>query len=278
MKFYRGFHLLSFDIVLGALASSCFAAGLFGSLPGWAWWISLALTVWVLYTGDHLLDAWKNRKKPLRELDRFMFRNRRNLLWFMGVATVADLLIVFNMLERETLIHALILAGLVLLFYAMRHLFRKNRILFVPGEVFLLILYMAGTWLGPFAIRTESLVSAHALGALMFAGILLMNLGIISLYDIQADTRLGIATLARTLGEKGTRNLVVTTAVLVYLLSVLQLMVYGTDHFFRLPLILSAMATFLLMVLFMPSTFRNNDYYRMAADAVLYLGFLALLP
>jgi 4-hydroxybenzoate polyprenyltransferase len=278
MRFYRGFHFLSFDIVLGALASSCFAAGLFGSTPGWAWWASLALTVWVLYMGDHLLDAWRNRKKPQRELHRFIFRNFRNLLWFTGVAAVIDLLIVFNLLEKDYLKYALVLAGLVLLFYAMRHLFRKNRLLFIPGEVFLLLLYMAGTWLGPFAVRSEPLESAHALGALMFAGILLMNLGIISLYDIHLDSRLGISSLARTLGQKTTRNLMVGTALSIYLLSLLQLMVYGMDRYFRVPLITIAMATLLLMVLLMPSYFRKNEFYRMAADAVLYLGFLALIP
>jgi hypothetical protein len=70
----------------------------------------------------------------------------------------------------------------------------------------------------------------------------------------------------------------VGTALSIYLLSLLQLMVYGMDRYFRVPLITIAMATLLLMVLLMPSYFRKNELYRMAADAVLYLGFLALIP
>jgi hypothetical protein len=54
-------------------------------------------------------------------------------------------------------------------------------------------------------------------------------------------------------------------------------MVFDMDRFYRFPLILSGIATLLLVVLLMPSYFRKNDYYRWAADAVLYLGFLALL-
>jgi 4-hydroxybenzoate polyprenyltransferase len=274
---YRRIQFLSLDIVLGALASSFLAAGVFNSTPDWAWWLSLAMTVWILYTGDHILDAWKHRKRPQREMHTFIFRNRRNLLWFLGVATVVDLLLVFNLLDTEYLKYGMVLAGLVLLFYATRHLFRRNRIFFIPGEIFVLLLYMAGTWLGPFVSRSEPVYSTQALIALMFALVLLMNLGIISLYDIHIDSRLGIVTLAQTLGQKATRNLLVGAGMAVYLLAVLQLMVFGMDRLFRFPLILSAMATLLLMVLLMPSYFRKNDYYRWAADGVLYLGFLALL-
>ncbi len=274
---YRRIQFLSLDIVLGALGSTCFASGLFKAEPGWAWWLSLALTVWILYTGDHILDAWKNRKNPHRELHRFIFRNRRNLLWFMGVVAVIDLLLVFNLLETAYLKYGLMLAGGVLLFYAFRHLFSRNRILFIPGEFFVLLLYMAGTWLGPFVSRGEPVQSTHLLIALMFAMVLLMNLGIISLYDIHIDSRLGIVTLAQTLGQGNTRNLLIGTGIAVYLIAILQLMVYGTERLFRFPLILSAMATLLLMVLLMPSLFRRNDLYRWTADGVLYLGFLVML-
>ena len=153
MKLYHLIHNISLDIVLGALASSCLAARLFNASPGWAWWITLALTVWILYMGDHILDAWKHRKKSKRDLHDFIFRNRKILLWFMAVVGIVDLVIIFNVLDPALLKYALILAVLVFLFYAMRHLFRKNRILFIPGEIFVLVFYLAGTWLGPFITR-----------------------------------------------------------------------------------------------------------------------------
>jgi hypothetical protein len=277
MRIYQRIHFLSLDIVLGALASSCLAACLFNSSPGWAWWPALAITVWLLYTGDHVLDAWKHRKTSKRELHQFIFRNRRNLLWFMGILGIGDLLLIFNFLERSFLRYALILAGLVLLFYAMRHLFRRNRVLFIPGEFFVLVLYMEGTWLGPLVTRSGEFITLDGLIAVMFAGILLMNLGIISLYDIQLDSRLGIASLASALGKSSTRTLMLITGILIYLAAIMQFLVFGVDQHSQLVLILAGMATILLLVLLLPSYFRKKDYYRMAADAVLYMGFLSLL-
>ena len=140
MKLYRHFHFLSLDIVLGALASSCFAAQLFGVNPGWVWWLTLAMTVWLLYTGDHMLDAWKHRKKLEREMHFYMLKNRKVLRFSLGTIALVDSMLIINLMDNELMKYALVLAGLVLLFYAMRHVLRKNKVLRIPGEVFVLIL------------------------------------------------------------------------------------------------------------------------------------------
>jgi len=277
MKIYRYFHYLGLDIVLGALASSCFAARLFESSPGVIWWITLALTVWLLYAGDHMLDAWKHRKKVQREMHYFLLKHRRWIIYSLGVVTVVDFMLVLNLLDKELFKYALILAGLVLLFYAMRHIFRKNRFLFLPGEVFVLLLYLGGTWLGPAVSAEGGFETSQGLVALIFAGVLLMNLGVISLYDIQLDSRMGISSLANVLGKKNTKNLLMGTGVGIYLLSALQFLVFEADRYTQFALILCGMATILLLVVYLPSRFRKNDLYRWTADAVLYMGFLSLL-
>lgn len=277
MTLYRRFHYLSGDIVLGALATSSLAYRVFLAGPGWAWWLALGLTVWLLYTGDHLLDAFRLRKKGLGEIHRFIWGNRRLLLWAMGVILAADLMLILNFLKESLLPYALALAGLVLLFYAMRHLLRKNRVLFIPGEIFVLLLYMAATWLGPFVTRGEELQPVHGLMAMMMAGVLLMNLGIISYYDIRLGSRLGIASMAHSLGRSSTRTLVLLAGILVWLMALLQFMVFGADRHSGVALILAGMATILLLVLYLPSWSARDEHHRMASDAVLIMGFLALV-
>jgi len=277
MKLYRQIHYLSLDIVLGALATSCLATRLFQASPGWVWWVTLALTVWLLYTGDHLLDAWKHRKLGLREMHAFILRNRKVLIWSMGVACVADVMLIINSLERPVLKVALALGGAVLLFYAVRHLLTRNRFLFIPGELFVLVLYLAGTWMGPFVTRSAELLPSHGMIAVMMGLVLLMNLGIISLYDMHLDSRLGVSSLARTLGQHPTRNMILGAAATAILLTVFQFLVYGIDRYFQFALVLTGMALVLLPVLLMPSRFRNLDAYRLTADGVLFMGFLSLL-
>ena len=274
---YRYFHFLSLDIVLGTLATSVLASRLFEANPGWAWWAALAMTVWVLYTGDHLLDAWKHRKSSKREMHSYIFRKKGILIYILGLVSVADLIVVFNFLDPAMLKVALLMAGGVFLFYAMRHVFRSNRLFFIPGEVFVLLIYLSGSWMGPYIARTIPPSSGHILILAMMAGVLLLNLGVISLYDVKIDSRLGISTLAGTLGKKSTRKLLIVTAAMVLLMAVLQFMVYGTERASQFALILAAMAGLLLWVLLSPSLFRKQEAYRLVADAVLYMGFLSFL-
>lgn len=235
------------------------------------------MTVWVLYTGDHLLDAWKHRKSSQREMHSFIFRKKGILIYILGLVTVADLIVVFNFLDPAMLKAALLLVGAVFLFYAMRHIFRSNKLLFIPGELIVLSIYLAGTCMGPYISRTLPPSPGLFLILLMMAAVLLLNLGVISLYDVKIDSRLGISTLAGSLGKKSTRKLMIGTAVLVFLMAILQFMVYGTESFTRFALILAAMAGLLLWVLLSPSLFRKHEAYRLVADAVLYMGFLSFL-
>ncbi len=207
----------------------------------------------------------------------FIFRNRRQLLWAMGVVAVVNGLLIFNLLDQAVLRVALVLGGLVFLFYAMRHLFRKNRLFFIPGETFVLLLYLAGTWMGPYVTRSVTLQSTHWMIFLMMAGVLLMNLGIISLFDAKLDSRLGISSLANALGKRATRFLMLISAGGIILLTVLQFLVYRTDQTSQFGLILMGMTVVLLLVLLFPSRFRKDEAYRLVADAVLYMGFLSLL-
>ena len=136
---------------------------------------------------------------------------------------------------------------------------------------------MAGTWLGPLVAREGEIGAPEALIALIYAAVLLMNLGVISLYDIQLDTRLGIASLAHYMGKRTTKNMLAITGIVIYLLSLMQFLVFGLDRYTNFALILSGMATILLLILYFPTYFRKNDYYRWTADAVLWMGFLTIL-
>ena len=199
------------------------------------------------------------------------------MVWSMTLVAAVNVLLIFNLLDQEVMKYALFLSGLVLLFYAMRHVFRRNKILLIPGEFFVLLLYMSGTWLGPVVASETRLEAGHGMVALIFARVLLMNLGVISLYDIKLDKRMGIKSMANLLGIKRTKNLLLGTGIAIYLVSLLQFLVFEMDRYFQLALILTGMTTILLLVLYYPSRFRKHEYYRLAADAVLIMGFLSLL-
>ncbi|MFO7935196.1 MAG: hypothetical protein R6U78_14085 [Bacteroidales bacterium] len=277
MKYYRLFHFLSLDLVAGALGFSCFAARVFRASPGWAWWPFLAVTVWLVYMSGQLMDAWRHRKTSNREIHRFINKNRRVLLWSLGIASGADLLLIGNFLDRSILAPAAVLAALVLLYYGVRHLLRQNRIFFIPGEIFVVLVFMAGTWMGPLLTRSGELTGQHGMMTLMAGLVLFMNLGIISLYDTHLEKRMGIDSMARVLSKQTIVSIIWVTAVMIFVLLLMQFLIYGMDRYSMFGVILAGMALILLVILLLPSYFNRNRYYRMAADVVLIMGFLSLL-
>ena len=58
-KVYRLAQFLSLDVVLGALFTGMMAAKLLNCPLPLAWWIGFPLSVWIFYTADHLMDAYR---------------------------------------------------------------------------------------------------------------------------------------------------------------------------------------------------------------------------
>lgn len=62
MAFYRYLNALSLDVVLGGVISGLFFAKLLEvTLPSQVL-VELALAVWVIYTLDHLWDAYRSQR------------------------------------------------------------------------------------------------------------------------------------------------------------------------------------------------------------------------
>ena len=56
------FQAFSLDVVIGALAVGLFAIKLLLVRPNPWWWLVLALSVWVVYTADHLIDGFQQKQ------------------------------------------------------------------------------------------------------------------------------------------------------------------------------------------------------------------------
>lgn len=87
----RLFNLLSLDVVLGAMAGMLFFVHLAGETVGISLYVLLALTVWTIYTLDHLSDAKAIPGKAMMERHRFHQENFKSLS--IGVFVSAGLVI-----------------------------------------------------------------------------------------------------------------------------------------------------------------------------------------
>ena len=60
-KIYRFVRILSLDIVAGVIAGSVFGAKIMGAHLPWYYIFVIALTAWLVYLTDHLMDGIKKK-------------------------------------------------------------------------------------------------------------------------------------------------------------------------------------------------------------------------
>ena len=225
-NFYRNLHYLSIDVALGSCAGMYFFARLLDvSLLGIAYSI-LALSVWVIYTFDHLLDSQFSPGKLASP--RHLFHRDHFLTLFMLVilASVVVLVLAWIFLPSTAIflagafLAALILGGMVLTQ-------RYKEKLGPLKESIIACLYVAGLLLLPLMQGYENLTNWKWIYfAVAYLLVAWFNLVFLSLLDQGPDQQAGQKSLVSEWGFAKTYRILFWTGIagLVYLLSLFFLL------------------------------------------------------
>src|SRR5882724_140090 len=120
---YRLLNILSIDVTAGAVISASFFACIFDVTVLPYGLISLGLTVWIIYTTDHLIDARKVKQLASTERHRFHQQHFKLLLSLLIIAVAADAVqLIF--IRKVVLIEGLVLASIVGVYFALQRYLR----------------------------------------------------------------------------------------------------------------------------------------------------------
>lgn len=269
MKFlnfiYQHVNILSLDVVAGSVVSALFFARLMDVALSSNTIVALALTVWIIYTIDHLRDARAIPNVASTDRHRFHQRNFKIMSVILVVMAVTNA-VVISTVSREVLTAGLVL-GVVVLIYLLfqRHLkFLK--------EVFVAGLYTAGILLPSLATLNYQVLPVHYLVFAKFFITALMNLLLFSLVDYGEDQVQKQHSFVTWFGPTSTRNGIICLGLLNIFSGV---WLWGFDA--AVALIFASMNLLLLGVLFLRKILVANNYYRIIGDAVFFIpGFYFL--
>jgi hypothetical protein len=265
-KIYRLLNLTSIDVSAGAVVCSSFFGNLTGAKINDSVLLALSLTVWIIYTTDHLLDSRKLKATASTFRHRF-FQSHQTIFIVLLIAVVlTDFIIVINFPKP------LLIAGLYLTLPIIIYLLLQ-RYLSPFKELCGAILYTCGVMLPAFVLRTMVIGSFFLVPAIQFLLIAWMNLLLFSLFDKERDELDNHVSFSTKFGEDKTQLLI-----LVIFLSILGLTLY---QIFRqdwpMGLIMLAMGLVLLLMLVKRDRFVMNERFRLAGDAVFFLPLLYFL-
>ncbi|HEY6437242.1 MAG TPA: hypothetical protein VIY47_11685 [Ignavibacteriaceae bacterium] len=256
INFYRFLNILSIDVALGAVCCAAWFAQFFDiSLRG-SELVSLGLTVWMIYTADHLMDAIKIEHEASTSNHRFHQRYFSTLLSALILAVICDGVLMFFI--RKEVFHA----GVVLLIAVTIYLL-FNRSLSFLKEPLVAILYCTGILLPVLSIAGVSMM-ANALPIVMtFFTTVLINVVLFSWFDYEADKRDGGRSLVILFG------LTITKRLLLILFTIQSILILSITYRGVPGSVLFIIMNGLLLLLFIKSDFfRVKENYRLLGDMI----------
>ena len=273
---YFGF--LSFDVVLGALASAVMAVKLLNvQMPGY-WWLILGTAVWLVYMIDHLLDAIKMKNKPQAERRRFINRNFMGLSIAVLLVGLFDLFLSVYYFKKDVLYSGLLIGLIITGYFLLINFFKIKQKILLQKEFIVALIYTAGIYIAPllridFLINTVQFILIVCFFLLVWSDILL-----IALFEYEKDLHDHFKSFPVLYGKQITQTLIkiILFVVLLALIAVNLFFKYN-KLFFASSIILACIAALQFFLLEKKSFYCKNDTYRIITEGMFYLPALLFI-
>jgi hypothetical protein len=257
---FRKVNVLSIDVALGSVCAALFLGKYHNVEIAPISLVVLALTVWIIYTVDHLMDARRIAGEASSERHRF-HQQYFGVLRIVVLSAAALTACFLFLLPLTLLYHGMILSVVVMVYILLHSWFPHIK------EVAVALIYTMGVFL---PTSHELLVSEFSFSLLIsFALVALINLLLFSWFSVEEDRIDGISSLTTLVGTKVLRFVFPVLLVIQFLLAI-------EAAFNPAFLILYVMSLMLVSTFAFPDFFRKHDRYRMG-DAVFFVAVIYLL-
>jgi 4-hydroxybenzoate polyprenyltransferase len=263
-------------VAIGSVFSAFLVMKLFNAEPGWAFWIVLPLSVWIIYTSDHLIDAYRLKQQASTHRHNFHFHYSNKISVIVAVLSILNLIIILTWLEKEIIYFGLLLSAVTILYLVL--IFRaKTNNHHIPKEIIVSLIYTAGIW-GSFAALNDFRLNTALLSLLIaFFLLVLSDVLLLSHYEIESDKKDGHSTIAVKFGRRVALkfiyiNLLAVFAVCIFVISSSEL--FGFRASAKLFLFMGFVE---ILILGFPGFMKKHDLYRYLAEWVFWIPGLAIL-
>ncbi len=149
-------NLLSLDVALGAWACGNMAGIALRVRMPWLWQVALPISAWIVYTADHLMDAYLLGKSARTPRHSFHVQYFRTIVALWGGLSIISALIFPFMLPLEIVFAGVLLGMFSLIHFGFVYWVRESNSIFFLKEWGVGCIYTLGIWLPPLAVKYVS--------------------------------------------------------------------------------------------------------------------------
>jgi len=266
---------LSLDVVLGAVISSMFVANFLSVSLSLVELTALGLAVWLIYTADHLTDAMQIPHTAHTTRHRYHQQYFRPILVGWAFLATGGVLLL-SQLSQVLVLKGLVMVAFVFVYFLLIQIL--PRITFFHKELMIAVLYTGGVFLAPVHIHASGFDRTLVLLCGQYFMLALVNVFIISWYELGSDQKDGHHSYIVSLGSvRGIRAISIGLGIIYTSIAFSVIFFKSSEEFLFVQLILLLMTITLHAVLHFPRYFIRKRRYRGWSDAIFSYPLVYLL-
>jgi len=269
--------ILSIDVVIGTVAVGFMATKLLNISPNPYWWLILPLSVWVVYSLDHIIDSYKNNNNAVIIRHRFHYTYRKTIIISIGILSVLSITLSIAFLDHQIIYYGLLLSIFIAIYLILVFLLKKKKIILLQKELIIAFVYTAGIFLAPLVWFGE--IPPYPILLVIFNIFILAWLEgiIISWFEYDDDIKDGHTSFTVVVGKKNTRRFIIIMQVLLAIVTKISMLTVTSKIEFVSLIITIIMDIVLLIIVLNPDRLYKNNYYRFIGESVFLIPILIFL-
>lgn len=265
---YFYFNIWSIDVAFGVWCMGQFAKTICESDMPLAWEFLLPLSVWCIYTMDHLQDAITAKSKFLSTRHFYHLKYQKTVRFILYVMVFISACVAILFLPIKLFIIGLLLSIITFFYYMYIFFYTHHKF---PKEIFVAVIYTLGIWYAPL-VYAQNITFKIELSMLLHFQISVFNLLLFSYLTLEEDKKSNFKSIAIQLGENEIKKYMYF---LIISIMILCCIIFFFDY--KLGLIFMIMNLILGLILINKNYFMIDNRYRFVGDAIFYLGLIYLI-
>ena len=276
IRIYTFLQILSIDVVLGGLASGAMAAKILEVNMPRIWWLALPISIWVIYTADHLMDAYRLKDQAHTPRHLFHHQHFKPILFIWLLMFGSCISWIAWLVPVDMLFLAFCMGGLVLMHLGLVKLIGNKVSWLFHKELGVGGIYAAGVWGGPAVLAWEKIGILEVEMFIQFLILALINLLIFSMYEMETDQKDGHTSFVRAIGVRNTKILIISMSICLCILGLHSLIGIDGLLYYTVQGVYGGMMIVFLILSFFEHRFKKYELYRVLGDGAFLLPGLVL--
>jgi 4-hydroxybenzoate polyprenyltransferase len=272
-RIYQYIRAFSLDVVAGAVISARWIGNYFNADIPTSAIIALGLTVWLIYTIDHLLDARKVKSQDA------LFRHiihYKNAPYIFGLIAIVSMVLIFVLQDLQTYLigYGLGLGFAVFCYLIFIHFIRKK--VYWGKEWFIALVYATGICL-PTLAYIQSIPPILIYFWVQLFLLASINLILFNMIEYKVDKKLGFNSFATVKGADFSRKVILFLLFCFIVIWSSSFLFFKAEELLDYQAIFILMASVLAMVLSKEVVLRQEEWYRVIGDIVFVLPLIEII-